>query len=165
MSRASRRRAAAGFTLLELVFAVVLSGILTRYAMMKMLTPGTMTLPAQAQTVAASIRRAQGLAIERGQRMSVSVAASGANGTLAIACASSAPCSTNQTLTLAQGVAIDATSPVYFNSLGQPVTSAAVAASAATANSTFRLSYVSGAASSAQTVTVAPLTGRVTVGP
>jgi len=71
------RRAAAGITLLELVCAVVLVGILGKFAMAKLGSPLTLTLPTQAQSLADVIRRAQSLAVVRGQRMSVSVAASG----------------------------------------------------------------------------------------
>ena len=96
------RRAVAGFTLLEIVFTVVLLGILAKFAMMKLVTPATMTLPAQAQSLADLIRRAQSLAMVRGQRMSVSVVTSGANGSMAVACVASAPCNTDSSLTVGQ---------------------------------------------------------------
>ena len=68
MHSASRTpRAAAGFTLLDVVFTVVILGALAKFAMMKLVTPATMTLPAQAQSVADLIRRAQSLAVVRGQ--------------------------------------------------------------------------------------------------
>ena len=156
-------RAATGFTLLEVVFVIILAGILARFAMMKLITPGTMTLPAQAQSVGALVRRAQGLAIERGQRMKVS-AVNGVNGTVTISpCSSAGTCIADQTVTLDQGVVVGSTSAVYFNSLGQPVTSAASAAPAAAASAAFTLSYQTGAIPSTQTVTVEPLTGRVSV--
>ena len=158
-----QRCAMAGFTLLELVFAVILAVVLTRYAMMKLVTPGTMTLPAQAESVAASIRRAQGLAVERGQRMSFSVAASGADYRVTLVCAASGPCSTDQTYLLPKGMKITAAAPVYFNSLGQPVVSASASAAAATASSPFSMSFGSGITGEARTITVWPVTGRVTV--
>lgn len=147
-----------GFTLLELVFTVLLLGVLAKFAMMKLMTPATLTLPAQAQSLADLVRRAQSLAVVRGQRMSVSVVASGANGSVAIACTTgTTPCSTDTSLTVGQGAVIGAlATPIYFNTLGQPVTSAGAAASAA---SSFGISYQS----ATYTVTVAPLTGRVSL--
>src|SRR2546427_13165743 len=94
------KRAVAGFTLLELVFTVVILGVLAKVAMMKLVTPATMTLPVQAQSVADLIRRAQSMAVARGQRMSVSVATSGANGRVASASATgTTPCKTDTNLT------------------------------------------------------------------
>lgn len=159
MSTASRsRRTSTGFTLLEVIFVVVLLGIMTKFAMMKLITPATLTLPTQAQSVADLIRRAQSLAMVRGQRTSVSVATSGMNGSLAIACVASAPCSTDKTLTVGQGAVVGSTSTIYFNSLGQPVDNAGVPLAT---NTAFTLSYQTGSF----TVTVAALTGRVSVSP
>ena len=163
MSTASRsRRTSTGFTLLEVFFVVVLLGILTKFAMMKLITPATMTLPAQAQSVADLIRRAQSLAVVRGQRTSVSVATSGMNGSLAIACVASAPCSTDRTLTVSQGAVVGSTSTIYFNSLGQPVNNAGVPLASDTG---FTLSYQTGSVNTTFTVTVAALTGRVSISP
>lgn len=156
------KRANAGLTLLEIVFVVVVLGVLAKFAMMKLVTPATMTLPTQAQSVADVIRRAQSLAVARGQRMSVSVAASGPNQVVAIACAASAPCSTDTSYTLSQGAAaVASASPIYFNSLGQPVNNAGAALTLPTV---VTLSYPSGNTNSC-TVTVAVLTGRVSVSP
>jgi Tfp pilus assembly protein FimT len=155
-------RKAAGFTLLELIFIIVLLGVLGKVAMMKLVTPATMTLPAQAQSLADLVRRAQSLAVVRGQRMGVSVTTSGANGSVAIACAASAPCSTDASLTVSQGAVLATASPVYFNSLGQPVDSAGTPL---TTDANFMLSYVTGATTATFTVTVSALTGRVSVSP
>jgi prepilin-type N-terminal cleavage/methylation domain-containing protein len=152
------RRSVAGFTLLEVVFTVVMLGVLAKFAMMKLVTPATMTLPAQAQSLADLIRRAQSLAVVRGQRMSVSVATAGANGRLAIACVASAPCITDSSLTVGQGAAVGSASTIFFNSLGQPVNSTGAALASDTS---FTLSY----GSATYTVTVAALTGRVSVSP
>ena len=154
-------RAAAGFTLVELVVTVVLLGILARYAMAKLVTPATMTLPAQAQSLADLIRRAQSLAVVRGQRMSVSVATPGANGRVAIACASG-PCNTDASLSVSQGAVVLGPSPIYFNSLGQPVNNAGVALTT-NPSPPFTLSYTTGGSTDTYTVTVAALTGRVSV--
>lgn len=156
------RRQTGGFTLLDAIFAIVLLGILTKFAMMKLVTPATMTLPTQAQSVADLIRRAQSLAVVRGQRTSVSVATAGMNGSLAVACVASAPCNTDSGLTVSQGVVVGNTSTIYFNSLGQPVNSAGVPL---TSDTNFTLSYLTGSVNATFTVTVAALTGRVSVSP
>ena len=130
--------------------------------MMKLVTPATMTLPTQAQSLADLIRRAQSLAVVRGQVISVSVAASGADGRVVVACAASAPCSTDTSLTLSQGAVVGNTGTLYFNSLGQPVNSAGAALASDTS---FTLSYQTGETNTTYTVTVAALTGRVSVSP
>ncbi len=163
MRTASRtKRASAGFTLLEMVFIIVVLGALTKFAMMKLVTPATMTLPTQAQSLADLIRRAQSLAVVRGQGMSVSVATSGANGRVVVACAASAPCSTDTSLTVSQGAVVGNTGTLYFNSLGQPVNSVGAAL---TSDTSFTLSYQTGENNATYTVTVAALTGRVSVSP
>ena len=163
MHTASRpRQSVAGFTLLEMIFIVVVLGLLAKFAMMKLVTPATMTLPTQAQSLADLIRRAQSLAVARGQRMGVSVTTSGANGRVAIACAASAPCNTDTSLTVSHGAVVGSASTIYFNSLGQPVDSAGAALAS---DASFTLSYQTGANNATYTVTVAALTGRVSVSP
>ena len=161
-------RATAGFTLLEVIFVIVVLGVLAKVAMMKLVTPAALTLPAQAQSVADVIRRAQTLAVIRGQKVRVS-ATSGANFSVAIApCNAAGTCTTDSSLTLLAGesVMLCTAKTVYFNSLGEPVASAASAASAATSNATFPMAYTASCPASAPlTVTVVPLTGRVSVGP
>jgi len=156
------RRGLRGFTLLEVIFIIVLLGVFAQFAMMKLLTPATMTLPAQAQSVADLIRRAQSLAVVRGQRMSVSVTTAGANGRVAVACIASAPCNTDASVTASQGVVVGGASTVYFNSLGQPVNSAGTPLAQ---DATFTLSYQTGSINSTYTVTIAALTGRVSINP
>jgi len=153
------RHAVAGFTLLEIVFTVVLLGIFAKFAMMKLMPPATLTLPAQAQSLADVIRRGQSLAVVRGERTRVSVTTSGVNGSVAVACPASTPCNTDTSITVKQGAALTGAT-VYFNSLGQPVDSAG---NALTGDATFTLSYTTGATSATYRVTVAPLTGRVSV--
>jgi prepilin-type N-terminal cleavage/methylation domain-containing protein len=152
----------AGFTLLESVFTMVLLAVLGVYAMMKLVTPGTMTLPAQTQALADLVRRAQTLAMVRGQRMGVSVASSGANGRVAIACASgTTPCNTDEDFSFSQGVAVGG-STLYFNTLGQPTNNAGTPLAS---DVSFTLSHTSGGVTATHTVTVAVLTGRVSVSP
>jgi len=159
-SRSSRT--APGFTLVEMIFTIVLLGVFAQFAMMKLLTPATMTLPAQAQSLADVIRRAQSLAVVRGERTRVSVTTPGANGRVDVACAASSPCITDTGITMSQGAAVGGASSVYFNSLGQPVNSAGIAL---TTDTVFTLSYTTGGSPATHTVTVAALTGRVSVGP
>ena len=154
------RRPASGFTLLEVIFVVVLLGIMTKFAMMKLVTPGTLTLPAQAQSVADIVRRAQSLAVVRGQRVRVYVATSGVNGRIEVECLPvSSPCATGTLLplTLAQGVSLGAGS-VVFNTLGVPLNSTTLNP----LTNDFPLTVVSYTTGSF-TVVVAALTGRVTV--
>ena len=141
---------------------IVVLGILAKVAMMKLLTPATMTLPTQAQSLADVIRRGQSLAMLRGERTQVAVTTSGANGRVAVACPASTPCSTDTSITVSQGAVVGGASSVYFNSLGQPVDSAGTAL---TPDTSFTLSYTTGGSSATHTVTVAALTGRVSVGP
>jgi MSHA pilin protein MshC len=163
MRTASRiKRAITGFTLLELLCTVVILGILAKVAMMKLITPATMTLPTQAQSLADVIRRAQSLAVVRGQRMSVIVAASGVSGHVDVACAASAPCNTDTSFAVSQGAVLASASTIYFNSLGQPVNSAGAAL---TSDTSFTLSYQTGENTATYTVTVAAITGRVSVSP
>jgi prepilin-type N-terminal cleavage/methylation domain-containing protein len=157
------RLGSAGFTLIETVFAAAILGLLAVYAVMKLATPATMTLEAQARSLADLVRRAQSLAMARGQRMSVSVATSGANGRVAIACASGTmPCSTDTSLTVAQGAVVGSAGTLYFNTLGQPVNSAGTPLAA---DAGFTLSYTTLGHTETYTVTVAALTGRVSVSP
>jgi len=154
--------AIAGFTLVEVVIAVVILSTLLSLAMMKLVTPATMTLPVQAQSFADQIRRAQSLAVVRGQRISVSVIASGPNGRMNVACVASAPCNTDTDITASQGVVLGSASTIYFNSLGQPVNSAGAPLSSDT---TYTLSYQTGTQTGIYTVTVGQLTGHVSVSP
>jgi type II secretory pathway pseudopilin PulG len=153
------RRPAAGFTLLEVIYVIVMAVVLASIAMMKLVTPGTLTLHGQAQSLADVVRRAQSLAMMRGQRMSASVTTSGANGTLSITCATgTTPCNTDTSFTVSQDVAVAGSSAVYFNTLGQPVDNAGVAR---TTDANFTVSY----GGSTFTVTVAAITGRVSLSP
>jgi len=152
------RRTTPGFTLVEVIFTIVLLGLFAKFAMMKLLTPATLTLPAQAQSLADVIRRAQSLAVVRGERTRVSVTATGVNGRIAVACPASTPCNTDTSLTVSQGAVVGGASSVYFNSLGQPVNSTGTPLAGDTS---FTLSY----GTTTYTVTVAKLTGRVSVSP
>jgi len=154
-------RAIRGFTLMEFVFTIVVLAVLTKVAMMKLVTPGTMTLQAQAMSVANMVRRAQSLAMVRGRRMSVSVT-SGSNGSVAIGCVGSS-CSTDTSFGLAQGVSLaTSASPIYFNTRGEPINNAG---SLLTSDTTYTVSFTTGSSTATFTVTVAQITGRVSISP
>ena len=153
------KNAQSGFTLLEVLFVVVILGVLAQFAMPKLITPGTLTLPAQAQNLADLVRQAQSLAVVRGQRMSVTASTTGSNGTVSIACVSGS-CTTDTSLTVEQGVFVGSAGALYFDSLGRPVDSAGTPRSTA---AIFTLNYTTGSDTDTATVTVDALTGRVTV--
>jgi len=158
-----RRIRDAGFTLMEVIVACVVLTILIRYAMMKLVPPGALTLQAQAHSLADIVRRAQSLATVRRERMSVSVALSGLNGRIALACVTgTTPCSTDATLTFAQDVSLGNSGTVYFNTLGVPVNNAGTPTNG---DATFTLSHTIGSDTKTFTVTVSALTGRVSVSP
>jgi len=164
------RREASGFTLLEIIFAVVLLGILVRFAMMKLVAPATMTLPAQAQAVAGLVRKAQSLAVQRGQRMCFRVDTTGANGRFAYAAPTGGACTTSSVtctntpescLSMAQGVSTGTvTTTIYFNSLGLPVDSTGAALTSPT---TFAVSFTTSGTTATKNIVVSALTGRVLV--
>ncbi|MDZ5457023.1 pilus assembly FimT family protein [Azohydromonas lata] len=156
------RRSRQGFTLLEAIFTIVLLTALGGFAMAKLATPASLTVSTQAQALADLLRRAQGLAMARAQRMGVSVAVAGGNGRVALACTTgTTPCNTDESLTFSQGVSL-AGSAVVFNTLGQPLNAAGTPLAADTS---FTLSVTSAGSTATWTVTVAALTGRVSVSP
>jgi len=57
---------------------------------------------------------------------------------------------------------VGSASTIYFNTLGQPVDNVGAAR---TSDATFTLSYTTGGSTATYTVTVAALTGRVSVSP
>ena len=164
MSRSSiSKHAIAGLALLDAIYAIVLLGILASVAMTKLVSPASLTLHAQAQAMTEAVRNAQSLAMLRGQRMRVSVTSVGANGTLGISCTTgSTPCSTDTSFSASQDVVVGNASAVYFNSLGQPVNSAGTPTNT---DASFTLSYTSAGATKTFTVTVAALSGRVSLSP
>jgi prepilin-type N-terminal cleavage/methylation domain-containing protein len=152
---------ARGLTLIEVMVAAAIAAALAVFGLMKLSTPGTMTVQSQAQVTADLMRRAQQLAMLRGQRMSVS--ANSSTGTLSIACATgTTPCSTDSSFTTSQGVSVGSANTIYFNTLGQPVNSTG---SPLTSDNSYTLSFASGGNTQTFTITVAALTGHVSVSP
>jgi prepilin-type N-terminal cleavage/methylation domain-containing protein len=157
------RQRNAGFTLLELIFVIVVLTILAKVAMMRLISPATLTLHSQAQAMSETVRKAQSLAMLRGQRMQVSVATAGANGSIAIACSTGVtPCGTDTSFSASQDAVVGSANAVYFNSLGQPVNSSGTPS---TSDAAFTLSYTAAGTTTTFTVTVAALTGRVSLSP
>jgi MSHA pilin protein MshC len=71
----TRRGRASGFTVLELALVLVMVGVLAVFAAPRLFTAQSITLPAVAAQVAASIRYTQSLAMSRGQRYRINFAA------------------------------------------------------------------------------------------
>lgn len=143
-----RKQRKAGFTLVELVIVIVVLGILSVYAVIKSVSLAEVTLPSQAQKLASDIRHAQTLAYTLGKRMRLTITA-GTNGTYGVTCVTP-PCNTDFSVTLQKDVVLAGTpTTLDFTSLGQPSASASY-------------TLTSG---STVTVSVAALTGLVTVSP
>ena len=145
-----------GFTLMEFIVATSLLTVLTVFAMMKLVTPATLTLPVQAQSAADHIRRAQTQAMACKQRMNVTLPTSSS---IAVASAGSPACLPSATLTLSQGVTVSGSS-MSFNTLGQPLASGGSPLASA---AVFTLSFTSSGRTQSSTVTIDALTGRVSV--
>jgi Tfp pilus assembly protein FimT len=150
-----------GVTLVELALVMVGVGILGVYAIANSAVPAVYGLPSQSQVMAGNLRHAQALALTWGRSLRFT-AAPGANGTYSVSCvtAGSSPCNASPvldpatgaafTVSLEKGVVLGGSASVDFDSSGKP--SAAASFTLATGGST-------------KTVSVAALTGRVTVAP
>lgn len=149
-----------GFTLIELVVVVVILGIISIYATPKPVSTAELTLPSQAQKLASDILHAQLLAISWGKSLRLSIIP-GTNGSYSVSCVSSgsSPCNVSPVINtsgssfsvnLQKSVVLGGTNIVDFNSLGQPSAAA---------------SYTLTSGTSTKTVSVALLTGFVTVSP
>ena len=149
-----------GFTLIELVVVVVILGIISIYATPKPVSTAELTLPSQAQKLASDILHAQLLAISWGKSLRLSIIP-GTNGSYSVSCVTSgsSPCNVSPVINtsgssfsvnLQKSVVLGGTNIVNFNSLGQPSAAA---------------SYTLTSGTSTKTVSVAQLTGFVTVSP
>lgn len=70
-----RRAGARGFTVLELVLVMLVVGVLAVFAIPRVFTTESLTLPGTTARLAASIRYTQSLAMSRGQRYRINFAA------------------------------------------------------------------------------------------
>ncbi len=147
----------AGYTLIEMVIVIGVLGILSALAIPRLGSYGATTLPSQAEAVADIVRRAQSLAVTRQTLTRVSVLSAS---TVAITtCTAVNVCTPTPLATYvpSQGVSVGALT-IYFDSLGKPRNSVG-----ADLPSSAQVSVtVSGGSLK---VSVAALTGRVTVGP
>lgn len=133
-----------GFTLMELVIVVVVLGILSIAAFTTQTSSSEMTLPGQAESMAASVRKAQTLAITSGWPVTFTATSAGYSADCSPSCASGA-----FSAVFLKGVTSSAGS-VSFSSNGQPA-----------AATSFTLTV----GSSTKTLAVAATTGHVTVSP
>jgi len=143
---------------------IVVVGIMSAYAVVKSTSPGEITLASQAQTMANDIRRAQTLAYTHGQRVLITIS-TGENGSYGVTCVpATPPCSGAFTGGLTNKVWLSG-SNLYFNSLGQPMADATTL-NPLNVDTSYTLCYPScGSGQTTETVTVAALTGNVTVSP
>ena len=144
-----------------MVFTIVVLGVLAKFSIPKLLPTATMTVQPQAQGMRDVIRRAQSLAMTRGQPMRVTVSASASS--VSVACAT-VSCTTDASFIATQGVKVGPDlATIDFNTLGQPVATSSPSSAPLAASTAFTVSFNNPAISacSKYVVTVAPNTGQV----
>lgn len=143
-----------GFTLVELIIVIAVLGIMTAVVMMRGVSPAAMTVPSQAQTLASDIRHVQALSTSLGRRMQIDFTSTG----YVVSCATGNPCPQGFSVVLQNKVTLSTigVTPLDFDSLGQPLTSAGVATAAS-----YTLAATTAAGGDTKTVSVAALTGFV----
>jgi len=145
-----------GFTLLELVVVLVLLGVLSASIYLRW-TPAGASLNAQAGQVARTLRHAQAQALTQGRRLTFDVLSTS---TYAISAAGAVIRDTQglaQNYSLVNGVSLTG-ADLDFDSLGRPVDAGGNLIAVA---QTWTLSAAGGSA----TVSIAPLSGFITVTP
>jgi prepilin-type N-terminal cleavage/methylation domain-containing protein len=170
------RSRVSGLTLIEILIALVVVGVLSAYAIVRNASPATYTAYSQAQTLAANLRHTQTLASTWGRNLTFTLTGgtlqggvgsymlNATNGTYSVKCTTTAnttsPCNGASAVTdpatgssfsvsLEKNVVISGPSSMTFDSLGKPSASTYV--------------YTLTASSISVTVTVSPVTGFVTV--
>lgn len=159
----------AGFTLVELVMVLIITGVLAAYAAGRYIGRADTTGSSQAQRFARDLRHAQMLAATWGRQLVVTVGAGNYSVGCAVA-AGMAPCLAATptpvtdpatgapfTVTLQDGATLAGPATVRFDSMGRPSTGAAPTAAAAV--------YTLSAGGTSWAITVNPVTGLVVVVP
>lgn len=155
-----------GFTLVELVMVMIITGILAAYALGRSYTAAETTGASQAQRFARDLRHAQMLALTWSRQLCVNVTVGGYSvhdtGT-----GSPPACNTGAvtdpvtgaafSVDLRDGATLAGPGTVRFDSLGRPSTGSAPSAATAT--------YLLSAGGSTWSVAISPVTGLVTVSP
>ncbi len=146
----------AGFTLLELVAVLLLLAILSTSLFLRW-SPGSSTLNAQADQLAAVLRHAQALALTQGRSLTFDVQSTTSyaitDGTATV----TDPQGVVQSYTLANGVIL-AGNDLDFDSLGRPIDAGNNLVATA-------LTWTLTGDGASASVSVSPLTGFVTVTP
>ncbi len=157
-----------GFTLIELVAVIVIIAVMAALVVPRTPTQASLTLNARAEQVAADIRYVQSLAMTGGQRYCFTLTPSSPfSGYSMTTGASSCATTTAHPAGFAQPVSVCssgtcmtapalANSYLQFDTLGQPYTAPTTLLAS---NAVITITDGSGS----QTVTVAPVTGRVSV--
>ena len=148
-----------GFSMIELVIVLILVGMLAVYAMPRMTTPQSITLPAVANQLIGTIRYAQNLSMSQGQRYRINFAVGSYGITDMSGGTASLPPTAGTIVSLSPAILSGWNPPltngyVAFDTRGIPYISATTALVA-----TVTLTLTSG--SDTATITIAPETGRV----
>ncbi len=151
-------RSGRGFTLLELILVVLLLALLSVYAANQW-SQDNAVLGSQADRLADTVRRIQTLAMTRGQRLTLNIAASNdryyvrdAANNIIVNPVSGAPYTV-----LIEGNTSLTGADTQFDGLGRPVSGGALLVAP--------VNYVLSTATRSSTVSVAPISGFVTVTP
>lgn len=151
-----------GFTLVELIIAIILMGILSAIVMININAPAQHSVTTQADQLRRDLSHMQLLAISQGVRLKLTVT----SGNYSVCLASAGTCSVTNAINdpaTGQNFSVNLTDPVtftqgvgdyYFDSLGRPV----LAASGAALSSGTSPFTLSGSGRSV-TVSVLPITG------
>ena len=158
-------KSAAGFTLIELVSILILLGILSSYVVSRWAANSELVLPNNASLLASHVRHIQNLSGYWQQPLRLNINSNG----YWVSCVNAStvsPCNSNPVIDPATGQAFNVVlsggiglsgSALDFDTQGRPVSAGSLISSAPAAN------YTLSVAGSSAVVSVAPITGFVTV--